>query len=265
MKRSQFSYTKFYCEENIYKFLEKLTIQQEIERRKCTSNDRSDGDAMLNSDSLLRFDVILAVVISSYNEPRMEHEKKNQWRSLVPIRVVEVPGRDSIVTWDYHVIAMLHCRLKHQWFVVDFDTEIQNLDADLLVPLDTYMRFSFQSVCMGSDRRLAMLVKQLGFRLVPAVQYLARLRSDRTHMLEINIANGAAEYVKPPPPYPPILSPSAILSSLQASESTTLPETPFSSTNNLVSFINMGNTRIGGIVSTYDNLGATLQRLTVLT
>ena len=210
------AYTQCYCEENVYKVLERLYLFSVISTRQH-----------------LPFAVkrMYAVFVSSYNVTEAE-EKKNIWSSLVSIRC----GLDDVVSWDYHVFALLQLDCEEEdaaaWFVIDFDTKLFPFMS--LIPLREYMRESFERFDRR-DHRLAFKSKVL-MKLIPVDVYLRVFCSDRSHM----VAGG--KFTSPPPAHPAILEPSPLISGSKEDVSSRQDKP----TSNLVSFINMSNRSIQG-------------------
>lgn len=96
-------------------------------------------------------------------------------------RAAPTPGEP--IPWDYHVVLLVH---HDGWRVWDLDTA---LGAPL--PVEAWLTGSFphsQRVRAGYQPR---------FRVLPAAEYVAILRSDRSHMRDED-----GGWLHPPPPWP---------------------------------------------------------------
>lgn len=219
LRRSDFNYTYCYCEENVYKLLERLTVMQQVEKAK--------GEKGLGSE----FDKMYAMFLTSFTLSDRKNEKMNEWASVVPLRVspgdltdimCHIAGKDCFVTWDYHVIALLRSsKNKEVWFVADFDSRHPCLpDNDcLLMPADQYFgrTFSFLDVLKFrpvptrmNPKKLASTFESVKARIVPSETYLTHFRSDRSHMKDKK-----GNYESPPPQYAAITGPSPITARLR--------------------------------------------------
>lgn len=92
------------------------------------------------------------------------------------------PGQ--VIGWDYHVVALVESD-RRAW-VLDLDSRLP-----FPVELSGYLQGSFPPTAPGEGRPR--------FRLVPAVDYRSKLRTDRRHM---RAADGS--WLHPPPPWPEI-------------------------------------------------------------
>lgn len=219
LHRSDFNYTYCYCEENVYKLLERLTVMQQVEKAK--------GEKGLGSE----FDKMYAMFLTSFTLSDRKNEKMNEWASVVPLRVssgdisdvmCHIAGKDCFVTWDYHVVALLRSsKNKNVWFVADFDTRHACMpDKDcILMPADQYFgrTFSFLDVLKFrpiptrmNPKKLASTFESVKARIVPSETYLTHFRSDRSHMKDKK-----GNYESPPPPYAAITGPSPITARLR--------------------------------------------------
>lgn len=89
------------------------------------------------------------------------------------------------VIWDYHVV-LLHFNPQAQSFVYDLDTTLP-----FPCPFDVYSREAFKS-----DELLKPEFRRK-MRVIPAVTYLKKFASDRSHM-----KNSNGTWRMSPPPYP---------------------------------------------------------------
>lgn len=243
MKRSQFSYTHCYCEENIYRFLEKHVLFAEIAKR----SKRSPHESELHDDAAtatkpeasaapptvpyqptLFTTESFACFVSTFVEPDVARERKNKWESQFPICTKDVLGLlgpadehcsfdgDPFLWWDYHVIAILQHSENKQYYIVDFDAKFPSPSqaegaGSLLhcVRLDLYMTISFfpsakhKNLTATDTVRASMRAKGIHFRVVPSVEFLSKFRSDRTHMLVPKKAQSGGQAYLKPPPPTP--------------------------------------------------------------
>lgn len=221
------SYTRCYCEENAYHAVEK------------------------SLEASSPFSAAYAVVVSSCNMPPRS-EVVNEWVSSVPWRPFSSAASGEIGAWDYHVFAAVKTKKLKRWYVVDFDCNLAPPAAPselgewalYCVPLEYYMKemFFFEE----SNTRLRFALDQVRFRLVKGEDYLCSFRSDRSHMLKNGVYNA------PPPLSKPIQDFHATTSSELKEHYQGIEETlsPRHRKNNLVSFINMGNSMFPGSVVT---------------
>ena len=223
--KSNYSYTQFYCEENIYKFIEKLQLQKALEKKK------RDADKKAKLTNASAFDKVFAVILSSFEHER-KTEVENEWTSVVPMRIHNGDpkgmhfqmGKDCCVTWDYHVIALLREEKTKNWFVADFDTKFPTMPENdaaaakksLLIPAVDYFRqtFTFTDLVGRSPpptrfnpKKLQSTLETVRVRVVPADVFLTYFRTDRSHMLT---KKKGGEYQEPPPTHPIIDGPSPL-------------------------------------------------------
>ena len=227
--RSNYSYTQFYCEENIYKFIEKVHLQKAIDKRK------KEADKKAKTNNASGFDKVFAVFFSSFEHER-KTEVENEWTSVVPMRIHSADrkgihfqmGKDACVTWDYHVIAVMREEKTKNWFVADFDTKFptspeNDLAAEkksLLIPAVDYFRQTFTFTDLigrnppptrFNPKKLQSTLDTVRVRVVPADVFLTYFRTDRSHML---VKKKGTEYQEPPPTHPIIDGPSPVVSML---------------------------------------------------
>jgi hypothetical protein len=88
------------------------------------------------------------------------------------------------VLWDFHVVLLARV---HGWQVWDLDS-----DLGAPVPAGQYLGATF------GDQQLIPAPLRPRLRLIDAGTYVARLRSDRSHMRD-----PAGHFLQPPPPWPP--------------------------------------------------------------
>lgn len=94
------------------------------------------------------------------------------------------PG--EAVWWDYHVVLLGRDAGDH-WLVWDLDTRLA-----CPVPAPIWLAHTFSGLPAVPASRWPR------FRVLPAAEYLARLRSDRGHM-----RGPDGEWLAPPPDWPP--------------------------------------------------------------
>ncbi|KAG0665827.1 hypothetical protein C6P46_005921 [Rhodotorula mucilaginosa] len=199
LKTEDAPYTRYYCEENVYKLLEAALAQ--IRAAPATPAPRQ----------------LFALFVSN---PERRVLLFHQAASRVG------PDMDNYVVWDYHVVAVS----------LDYGSDgIRRavvLDRDSLlgfpVSLDAYLQSAFRPD-LFSDGYLDPSLQSM-FRVVPASDFLRNFASDRSHMLvgatsSVNTTStrattpegqehgstacpvakdSTAVYLQPPPPYPPI-------------------------------------------------------------
>jgi len=143
-RREDHLYTHCYCEENIYKLLQKV-VDQRISGDECEW---------------------YAVVISACHLGPGAKVLPGKWTAggFVPIDCTRNGGS---CTWDYHVIAVERKTTPGTSFVFDFDTGLT-----FPCPFPEYILRSF-----GRS-------PQACFRVVPAQEYLDTMASDRSHMMK---------------------------------------------------------------------------------
>lgn len=224
-------YAHCYCEENVYKCLERV---------------RADPDL---------FDHSFAVFMSSYSvDP--SRETLNQWASNVPYRSFKTSDLSAdFVIWDYHVVAVVRCKANRQWFVIDRDTSLSCSQDPVLGSWGQYcVEFEFycsetlfleRSLAAPLKRRVENLMDAVRYRAVDGETYLCFFRSDRSHMVR-----SSGEYSQKPPRWPPIQGFPVWASVAEREKVQPLLEALGSSfaQNNLTCLINMANTLTPGIV-----------------
>ncbi|GAA5978164.1 hypothetical protein JCM10908_004254 [Rhodotorula pacifica] len=190
-------YTRYYCEENVYKLLELATSEAP------TATSRR----------------LFAVFISNPDRKvLLFHQAASR----------AGPDMDHYVVWDYHVVAVAieeGAGLRRA-VVLDRDTLL-----GASVPLETYIQATFRPDLFAAGYLDPSL--QSMFRIVPAADLLLNFASDRSHMLvkaidtrndenrteslpgtemtstvdrcSLSVAQDRPpEYLQPHPPYPPI-------------------------------------------------------------
>jgi hypothetical protein len=93
-------------------------------------------------------------------------------------------GSEEPLLWDYHVVLLAN---HHGWQVWDFEC-----DLGLTLPARDWC-----NACFPQQSNVRPAFRPY-FRVMSAADYVANLRSDRSHMRD---ANG--NYHKPPPPWSP--------------------------------------------------------------
>lgn len=230
-------YAECYCEENVYKTLEILR------------------------DPSTPFDRACAVVISSYGVAK-ELEKINEWDSAVPyVRFQNSSASVNLMVWDYHVVAAAHSEKTGMWYVIDQDCglpgcsqkelgEWSSYCVDLQLYIDREV-FPEREYTFTQQDRVNLWLQKVRYRVMESDDYLCFLRTDRTHMQV-----GPSKWQKPPPLWP-LIDKCPGWASDEVKKNTTfrLEKLAYSSgANNLVSFINMDNDLIPGVILTRDAL-----------
>ncbi|KAL6456957.1 hypothetical protein MHYP_G00339200 [Metynnis hypsauchen] len=106
-------------------------------------------------------------------------------RRTIPIWKQKSSRGDEPVIWDYHVV-LLHLNKQGQGFIYDLDTTLP-----FPCPFDVYSREAFRSdLFLKPEFRRKM-------RVIPALTYLQKFASDRSHMKHSN-----GTWRMPPPSYP---------------------------------------------------------------
>ncbi|MCJ8746246.1 hypothetical protein PDJAM_G00139600 [Pangasius djambal] len=182
--REECVYTSCYCEENVWKLCDYIQAQ-----------------------AVCPLDEVHAVFISNENK-------------TIPIWKQKSSRGGEPVIWDYHVV-LLHMNPQAQSFVYDLDTTLP-----FPCPFDVYSREAFRSdeLLKPKFRRRVKAVEENVYfhlfklwlkyqvhrhlvksicaifrkmRVIPAVTYLKKFASDRSHMKHPN-----GTWRMPPPPYP---------------------------------------------------------------
>lgn len=149
-------YTRYYCEENVYKLLETALAQTRATPATPAASPPSRQ--------------LFAVFVSN---PQRKVLLFHQAASRVG------PDMDNYVVWDYHVVAVS----------LDYGSDGVRravvLDRDSLlgftVPLDVYLQATFRPDLFYAGYLDPSL--QSMFRVVPATDFLQNFASDRSHML----------------------------------------------------------------------------------
>eukprot|EP00759_Apiculatamorpha_spiralis_P011859 PhF_6_TR19033/c0_g1_i3/m.27949/K21286/NTAQ1; protein N-terminal glutamine amidohydrolase len=142
INRSDHIYTSCYCEENTYKFLERMVT---------AGAETDDGT-----------DEWYCVFISACEGP-IEAEGPGKWKGYFTIcNTLMAPT----LQWDYHVISVRKSKdTAGASTVYDFDTGI-----GFPAPFTDYVLKSFSKAAEAK------------FRVIPAREYLEHMASDRSHM-----------------------------------------------------------------------------------
>lgn len=244
-----FDYTFCYCEENVYRFCERVAAA------KLRRGAADELPPLLNRIADPLTDIVAVIMSSLHIVP--DDERANEFQ---PSQIAVCAGPTSttlqgktsapdFVLWDYHVIAMFCVDAPDEagggteWWAVDFDTKWPVTPATC-VELGTFTRNDTGRTCTlvawpllqylvmtlfplavpkatQGRNDLAVLedinANRLRLRLVPAAAYLSCLRTDRSHMLRgVPRQSKAPLFVKPPPPQPPIQGASSEIAQLAA-------------------------------------------------
>ena len=111
----------------------------------------------------------------------------NPWRSCALWHQRASPSPETPVIWDYHVVML--CETRESWQVWDLDTTLGT-------PLDFSQWFEGTFIGVGAVRDQF----RSRFRVVEASDYVERLSTDRSHMLD-----DVGHYLQPPPAWPPVI------------------------------------------------------------
>jgi hypothetical protein len=247
-------YHHCYCEENAYRFLEKLAI---------APPPPPEGEPTRKYDGYAAF-------ITSYSATPGTEVAPGEWQCAVPI--VSGPKPSDIVYWDYHCVAVVKETTPPKegdgepsvrWWVVDYDTKMGKGKFLTPVPMELFFGFTLSAAGKNAVARVEGRV-----RFVKSIDFLTKFRSDRRHMYLRSILKedkyktlGARQLDKPsnfqhPPPANPRIqgpSPAALMmrgeiSRAQAAEALTahLADQQGKNThaNNLAQFLNTQNTEV---------------------
>jgi len=88
------------------------------------------------------------------------------------------------IPWDYHVVLLVQ---QNGWQTWDLDT-----DLGAPIPVETWL-----SACFPHQTRVRPGFRPR-FRILPAAEYVATLRTDRSHMRDDD-----GTWLHPPPSWPP--------------------------------------------------------------
>ncbi|KAK9477026.1 N-terminal glutamine amidase-domain-containing protein [Lipomyces japonicus] len=171
MTEKKWPYKSCYCEENIYKSVELLPVE-----------DRPRS---------------FVVFISSENRSVPLYAQRSSSRE------------DKLALWDYHVILLIKQSGFSQWFVLDHDstvnqppeneTQAGDFRRTMLVPFQSYAQATFKQLPNDLLDRFSHLVVGRKFRVIRGDQYLRYFASDRSHMVTIDKTTNEAVYVSQPP------------------------------------------------------------------
>ena len=217
LEREDFSYTRSYCEENIYKFVEQLLPKLPAEAQCYVVfisnpyktipiwNHRSDDleDDGGSSDADAVDDLGLEPTSSSSSSSNHRNNNNDNDDEYAnddndddgddddgPMRGDD---GDAVIVWDYHVICVVKPKRGDcVGWIFDFDC-----DMDFPSPAPEYSVY-----CLGIQYQLPNKY-QHRFRLIQARSFLDNFASDRRHMKD----EDTGEWVAQPPPYPPIRGP----------------------------------------------------------
>lgn len=102
------------------------------------------------------------------------------------LRQINEQQAELPVLWDYHVILLIR-ENKGDCYILDFNTSLP-----FCTPLKVYFEQSFMAEALLKPTEVPL------FRILTAQQYIAELRSDRSHMKAEN------NWLSPPPAWNPI-------------------------------------------------------------
>ncbi|MDP2435443.1 MAG: hypothetical protein Q8P67_06855, partial [archaeon] len=212
LEREAFPYTRNYCEENVYRFVEELLPRLPAEAQCFVVfisnpngtipiwNHRAEGiedgsDESVGSDSETG---ILSCSSSGSSAGGIGEAEGAYGNGLDDDEDEGDEGGfggdgDAVIIWDYHVICVVKPRRGDcvAW-IFDFDS-----DMDFPSPAPEYAVW-----CLGIQYELPKKY-QHRFRMVQAKSFLDSFASDRRHMID----DETGKLSSPPPPFPPIRGP----------------------------------------------------------
>lgn len=142
LKREDVPYTSHFCEENVYKLIELLYDQYDIDEKS------KDGTQ------------IYAVVISNSTK-----------RTLVWMQRLNENDLEEPVVWDYHVIVLITSSDRNKCFVFDYDSVLPYPCSS-----SEYILKAFRPQLALRSEYMQL------FRVIPGKEYLEKFSSDRSHM-----------------------------------------------------------------------------------
>jgi hypothetical protein len=247
-------YAHCYCEENVYRFLEKLTV---------SPPPPPEGEPPRKYDAWAAF-------VTSYNAEPGSEIAPGEWQCAVPI--VAGPKPNDIVYWDYHCVAVVketappkdgHGEAKVRFWVVDYDTKMCRTKFITPVPMELYFGFTLSA---ASKNAVALLEARV--RFVSAVEFLSKFRSDRRHMYLRSVTkesrykkmtafqlDSPVNFQNAPPKMPRIQGPSPVVGVLKGSLNRQQAQEKLAAhvavtpgdnkhENNLAAFLNTRNTSV---------------------
>ena len=247
-------YSQCYCEENVYRFLEKFAHSPPA---------APEGQPPRKYDAYAAF-------ITSYSATPGQEVEPGDWQSAVPI--VAGPKPSDIVYWDYHCVACVKetappadgaGEASVRWWVVDYDTKMGRLKYVAPIPMELYFGFTLSA---AGKNPVAMLEARV--RFVTAAEFLSKFRTDRRHMwvravkkddrykkMTLFQLNNPTNYQHPPPRLARIQGPSPASAFLRGqiskeeaiagvAKSQDLAGEENKSQNNLAQFLNTQNTKV---------------------
>jgi len=166
--KKKIEYTKCYCEENVYKLVQKLCLH----------------DAPSCKRDIRKFWVVF---VSNSNKQ-------------VPLwfQGAGDPEYDGLVVWDYHVFLVQGMEEGGSGGQ-DSTSEALVWDLDSTLPFPTTFGLYAKKALKADERFNAAFTKL--YRVIPGASYLDSFASDRGHM-----KSPAGEWLFPPPSYPPIVA-----------------------------------------------------------
>ena len=211
VEKREFQYTRSYCEENIYKFVEQLlprlppeaqcfvvfisnpnkTIpiwnhrSEGIDEDSNPSDDDDDDDDGVDSQQPSQSQQSSYSSSSSSSAPPPGYEDISDDEDGPMGR-----DGDAVIVWDYHVICVVKPkRADCVAWIFDFDS-----DMDFPSPAPEYSVY-----CLGIQYELPKKYEHR-FRMIAAKSFLDNFASDRRHMKD----EETGEWVAQPPSYAPV-------------------------------------------------------------
>eukprot|EP00672_Neobodo_designis_P022500 CAMPEP_0174850282 /NCGR_PEP_ID=MMETSP1114-20130205/19142_1 /TAXON_ID=312471 /ORGANISM="Neobodo designis, Strain CCAP 1951/1" /LENGTH=277 /DNA_ID=CAMNT_0016084729 /DNA_START=109 /DNA_END=942 /DNA_ORIENTATION=- len=212
-------YWHCYCEENVYRFLEKMAVEPPA---------APEGSGPKSYD-------LYSAFVTSYSATPGNEVAPGEWQSAVP--VVMGPKVSDIVYWDYHCVAVVKETTKPapgakgettvKWWVVDYDTKLGKGEFVTPMPLELYF-----GVTLSAAGKNPVALLEARVRFVKAVEFLAKFRSDRRHMylrpvikdarykqMPAAQLNNPVNFQHPPPKTPRMQGPSPVVAALKGGTS----------------------------------------------
>jgi len=207
-------YAHCYCEENTYRFLEKLAV---------SPPEQPEGQPPRKYEGYAAF-------ITSYSAPPGQEVTPGDWQCAVPI--VSGPKAQDIVYWDYHCVSVVKeitppkegaGEPEVRWWVVDYDTKMGKGKFVTAIPMELFFGFTLSAAGKNAVARVEARV-----RFIKAQEFLTKFRTDRRHMYLRAISkeekyktlaprqlDKPSNFQHPPPQTPRIQGPSVAAAALK--------------------------------------------------
>jgi hypothetical protein len=166
-------YSACYCEENVYRFLEKLIIEPPPTPEGRPPNKYQSW----------------AAFVTSYSANPGSEVAPGEWSTAVP--VVCGPKPADVVFWDYHCVAVVKQTTPPAdgageatvtFWVVDFDTKMGK--GKYVAPIRYELFWGFT---LSNASKNAVALIEMRIRLISALEFLTVFRTDRRHMYSRSI------------------------------------------------------------------------------